>query len=180
VTAQVAAIVTLIVALAVVVVALLISSFRFPVLEAPAATSTIYRVRSCYFVLLLGVVAAVLWLTLPMTPYPASFNGKAPDIRVAVTGEMWSWTMTAEPASGGNGLILPAGKLIEFDVTSKDVNHDFAIYNSSGAVVAQVQAMPNYTNHLFYRFSAPGHYYVLCLEFCGVGHHAMNTEFAVK
>jgi cytochrome c oxidase subunit II len=40
--------------------------------------------------------------------------------------------------------------------------------------------MPDYTNRLFYTFNVPGHYYVLCLEYCGVAHHAMNTEFDVK
>jgi cytochrome c oxidase subunit 2 len=95
---------------------------------------------------------------------------------------MWSWTLTpvsaAVPANGN--LVLPAGKLVEFDVTSKDVNHNLAIYNSAGELVAQVQAMPDYTNRLFYRFDAPGHYYVLCLEYCGLAHHAMNTEFDVR
>src|SRR6516225_1370251 len=113
-TAQVAAIVTLIMTLAVVVVALLISSSRFPPLEGHAAASTIYRLRSFYFVLLVGVVVAGLWVTLGMTPYPITFGDQAPDVRVTVTGEMWSWTMTREPqaASGGTSLTLPMGKLV--------------------------------------------------------------------
>jgi cytochrome c oxidase subunit 2 len=69
---------------------------------------------------------------------------------------------------------------VEFEVSSKDVNHNFAIYNSAGELVAQVQSMPDYTNRLFHTFDAPGHYYVLCLEYCGVAHHAMNAEFDVK
>jgi cytochrome c oxidase subunit II len=99
-----------------------------------------------------------------------------------VIGEMWSWTLTPSSgaASAGGNLVLPAGKTVEFDVSSKDVNHNFAIYNAAGELIAQVQAMPDYTNRLLYTFNVPGHYYVLCLEYCGVAHHAMNSEFDVK
>jgi hypothetical protein len=31
-------------------------------------------------------------------------------------------------APAGGKLVLPIGKLVEFEVTSKDVNHNFAIY----------------------------------------------------
>jgi cytochrome c oxidase subunit II len=117
-----------------------------------------------------------------MTPYPSRFGEQKPDVTVKVVGEMWSFTLTPSPGgtpSDGN-LVLPVGKTVEFDVTSKDVNHNFAIYNSAGELIAQVQAMPDYTNRLFYTFKAAGHYYVLCLEYCGVAHHAMNIEFDVK
>ncbi len=40
--------------------------------------------------------------------------------------------------------------------------------------------MPDYTNRLFYTFTGPGHYYIICLEYCGVAHHVMNSEFEVK
>ncbi|HYB56759.1 MAG TPA: hypothetical protein VEK12_11345 [Alphaproteobacteria bacterium] len=181
-TACYAAIATLIVSLAIVALAFLVSSKRVPSAAAAAATSTVYRIRSVYFVLILGAVVISLAFTLPMTPYPSKFGEKKPDVTVKTIGEMWSWSLS--PSSGGasaNGsLILPVGKLVEFEVSSKDVNHNFAIYNSAGELIAQVQAMPNYTNRLFHTFNVPGHYYVLCLEFCGVAHHVMNTEFDVK
>jgi cytochrome c oxidase subunit II len=182
VTAQYAAVITLLASLAIIALAFFVSGKRFPSEASSAATSTVYRIRSVYFVIILGVAAILLAFTLPMTPYPNKFGGKKPDVTVKTIGEMWSWSLT--PSSGGasaNGnLILPVGKLVEFDVSSKDVNHNFAIYNSAGELIAQVQAMPDYTNRLFYTFNVPGHYYVLCLEYCGVAHHAMNTEFDVK
>jgi len=182
VTALYAAITTLFVSLAIVAVALLVSRSRFPSEASAAATSTVYRIRSVYFVIILGVAFISLAFTLPMTPYPNKYSGKKPDVTVKAIGEMWSWAMTpgSGAASAGDNLILPAGKLVEFEVSSKDVNHNFAIYNSAGELIAQVQAMPDYTNRLFYTFNVPGHYYVLCLEYCGVAHHAMNTEFDVK
>ncbi len=178
-----AAIVTLLASLAIIAIALLVSSKRFPAVSAAAATPTVYRIRSVYFVVILGVAILALAFTLPKTPYPDKYEGQKPDLTVKVVGEMWSWTLTPGPgvaASAKGNLVLPAGKLVEFEVSSKDVNHNFGVYNSAGELVAQVQAMPDYTNRLFHRFNVPGHYYVLCLEYCGVAHHAMNTEFDVK
>jgi cytochrome c oxidase subunit 2 len=181
-TAYYAAITTLLVSLVIVALALLVSSQRFPSEAASTAASAVYRIRSVYFIIILAVAIISLALTLPFAPYPGKFAGQKPDVVVNVLSEMWSWTLTpgSGGASAGGNLLLPAGKLVEFDVSAKDVNHNFGIYNEAGALIAQVQAMPDYINRLFYRFDAPGHYYVLCLEYCGVGHPAMNTEFSVQ
>jgi cytochrome c oxidase subunit II len=34
-------------------------------------------------------------------------------------------------------------------------------------------------NRLVYTFARPGRYRVLCLEYCGLAHHGMNSEFEV-
>ncbi len=181
-TALYAAIATLIASVAIAAIAFLVSSKRLPPEASSTATARVYRVRLVYFILITAAVILALAFTIPMTPYPFHFYKQKPDVVVTAISEMWSWTLTpgSAAASANGSLVLPAGKLVEFDVTSKDVNHNLAIYNSAGELVAQVQAMPDYTNRLFYRFEAPGHYYVLCLEYCGVGHHAMNTEFDVR
>ncbi len=181
-TAQHAAIATLLVSLVIIALALLVSGKRFPSISPSVATSTVYRVRSLYFVIILGTVIVSLAFTLPLTPYPKKVGERKPDVTIKAIGEMWSWTLTPGPgsASADGNVVLPVGKTVEFEVSSKDVNHNFGIYNSAGELIAQVQAMPDYTNRLFYTFNVPGHYYVLCLEYCGVAHHAMNAEFDVK
>jgi cytochrome c oxidase subunit 2 len=65
-------------------------------------------------------------------------------------------------------------------VTATDVNHGFGIYTPNGKVFAQVQAMPDYVNHLELIFLVPGHYTVRCLEYCGIAHAAMHGEFDVR
>jgi cytochrome c oxidase subunit 2 len=40
--------------------------------------------------------------------------------------------------------------------------------------------MPGYVNKLRVRFPAAGDYEVLCLEYCGVAHHAMRTVIRVR
>jgi cytochrome c oxidase subunit 2 len=43
----------------------------------------------------------------------------------------------------------------------------------------QTQAMPGYINKVAYVFDEPGQHRVLCMEFCGVGHHDMTDTFDV-
>jgi cytochrome c oxidase subunit 2 len=45
--------------------------------------------------------------------------------------------------------------------------------------VAQTQSMPGYTNVLRHTFDEPGTYKILCLEYCGLGHHEMSAEINV-
>ena len=68
---------------------------------------------------------------------------------------------------------------VEFQVTSADVNHGFAIYDEELRLVAQVQAMPGYLNRLRYSFPKAGKYVILCLEYCGRAHHMMKAELEV-
>ncbi|MBS1973654.1 MAG: cytochrome C oxidase subunit II, partial [Bacteroidetes bacterium] len=75
---------------------------------------------------------------------------------------------------------LPANKAIRFIVTSGDVNHDFAIYDNNGVLVAQTQAMPQYHNELQYVFPQKGDYEILCLEYCGLAHAIMLGKIHVQ
>jgi cytochrome c oxidase subunit 2 len=51
--------------------------------------------------------------------------------------------------------------------------------DASGRLLLQVQAMPGYVNQVQYTFDTPGTYHVICLEYCGVAHHAMAADFTV-
>lgn len=96
--------------------------------------------------------------------------GPAPMI-VNVSGGQWWWeTDTVE---------IPAGQEVEFRVTTEDVTHGMGIYTPDMTLVAQVQAMPGYTNKLVHTFETPGTYQILCMEFCGIAHHDMVNEFDV-
>lgn len=179
--ASYAPVIILVVSLLVAAVALFLNGRRLPAEAAAAVTPRIYRRRIVYFVIV-AVAALSLAFTLSVTPYPALFAQKRPDLVVKVTGQMWAWTLTpvtGSAADGGN-TVLPAGKLVEFEVTSKDIIHDFGIYDSAGKLIAQEAAVPNHTSRLFYSFIEPGRYYVLCLNYCGLAHHSMDTEFEVR
>jgi len=132
-----------------------------------------YRIRAVWF---WGLVIAGTWLsvvTLSNLPYAAT-HGRAdsrPAVAVNVTGHQWYWDMSRTT--------LPVGRTVEFRVTSADVNHGFAIYNSDEQVVAQTQAMPGYTNKLRHTFRKPGTYTVMCLEYCGLAHANMTKKIRV-
>ncbi len=122
---------------------------------------------------LAGVSIVVFFLTLrwlPFTPARAAKLG-APQVTVTVTGMQWGWMFSRRQ--------IPEGVPVEFAVTARDVNHGFAIYDSSGRLLTQVQAMPGYTNRLIYVFREPGTYTVRCLEYCGVGHDVMTASLTV-
>lgn len=144
----------------------------------PNGNAPVYRVRKYYAAVLVGVLLVSLVLTLPYAPYDA-YAGVEPAARVLVTGRMWSWELKPEGATSTAAVVLPAGKPIDFDVTGADVTHAFGVYNDEGHLIGQTQAMPGYHNHLRMAFDA-GRYHVLCVEYCGLVHHTMITEFTVR
>jgi cytochrome c oxidase subunit II len=172
--------------LAVVLITLWLIGRAAPEESTDSVVSRLYRVRGRYFVLLSVVLIAILALTLPMVPYRGAVSAE-PDYIVPVTGRIWSWQLGPVEdrngeslASGEPGIVLPLGATVEFYVTSADYNHGFGIYDDTGVIVAQTQAMPGYVNKLVHTFTKPGTYHVLCMEFCGIGHHAMITKFRVE
>lgn len=134
-----------------------------------------YRIRTYWFYLLLVASIVALALTLGRFPYQsarlAGYGPTAHPMVVRVTGQQWAWLM--QPAS------FPHGQVIQFEVTSKDVNHGFAIYDPNGVIIGQVQAMPGFTNVLVMQFEQPGSYTIRCLELCGQYHHLMVRGFEV-
>jgi cytochrome c oxidase subunit 2 len=134
-----------------------------------------YRIRNYWFYLLLVAAIVALATTLPRLPYEsarlAGYGPNANPLVVQVKGQQWAWLM--QPATFAHG------QVVEFRVTSSDVNHDFGIYNPDGQIVGQVQAMPGYTNVLVMRFDQPGSYQIRCLELCGQYHHLMVRGFEV-
>jgi cytochrome c oxidase subunit 2 len=157
-----------------------------PALPVEDVIPKLFKIRRNYFLILIIVLTAFLWLTLPYFPYPNA-NSIEPAYSISVTGKMWSWDIGPvkdkqgnSVAAEGGAIALPLGTTLEFQVTSADVNHGFGIYDAGGRLLAQTQAMPGYTNKLLHTFKQPGTYHVLCMEFCGLAHHAMASTISVK
>jgi cytochrome c oxidase subunit 2 len=146
-----------------------------------------YGVRKKLFVVVIVVLGLGIAMTLGKTPYPK--GNEVPDKVVFVVGKQFSFALSDTPITNDEEyeagtfaapVQVPSGGLIEFRVTSFDVNHSFAVYSPAHQLIAQTQAMPGYVNRLRVRFHNPGRYYVLCLELCGMGHHRMRGVFDVK
>ncbi len=146
------------------------------------------RMRKVFFFTLTGILTVFLGITLPRMPYPA--HGQLPDQVVHVVGKQFAFAISETPietdeqweevSSFAPPVKVSAGRLVEFRVTSFDVNHGFSLYAPNGQLLAQTQAMPGYVNRLRMRLSERGRYTVLCLEFCGSAHHRMRGVFFVE
>ncbi|HZM43816.1 MAG TPA: hypothetical protein VFC14_03225 [Burkholderiales bacterium] len=135
-----------------------------------AASAQGWRNGVFWLVILAGV--AISFGTLWDWPIAGHATAAAkPDTVIRATGHQWRWTLDKDT--------VKAGQLVEFEVTATDVNHGFAIYKDKSHVVAQAQAMPGYVNKLQVRFTEPGDYEVLCLEYCGLAHHGMRAVIKV-
>lgn len=181
-----AALLTLAGTILILLIAVLVARNTPPLQSAGEVAPKLYkmRLRVLYF---WGIPLLItLIITLSALPYPQLFKEK-PDIVIQVAGKMWSWEIKYEENNLEEGdksrsetMVIPVGKLVEFQVTSKDVNHGMGIYDSSGKLLTQIQAMPGYVNKLKYRFNEPGTYHIICMEFCGLYHHSMNSKFVVE
>jgi cytochrome c oxidase subunit II len=147
-----------------------------------------YQLRRIFFVVLSVTLLALLALTLPKTPYGAEALER-PEQVVHVVGKQFSFALSNTPITNdkeweegtyATPVRIPVSSLVEFRVTSFDVNHGFSLYSPSNHLVAQTQAMPGYINRLRLKLDEPGRYTVLCLEMCGMGHHRMRGVFDVK
>lgn len=134
-----------------------------------AHTSSVLRRR--LFAALLIIFVGGSYATLRDFPIPPQHTPLGVHQVVDVVGLQWSWQI--------NPQTVRAGSPVEFRVTSKDVNHGFAIYAQDGRIVTQTQAMPGFTNKVVHTFTQPGTYRVMCLEYCGIGHAPMTAELKV-
>jgi cytochrome c oxidase subunit II len=130
-----------------------------------------YRIRSIYFTVLFLILVIAMGFTIRSLPYdrPVLANGEPTPVKVDAVQFGWMIDKTS----------FKVGETVEFQVTSQDVNHGFGIYDESMKSVAQTQAMPGYTNKVYYTFTKPGIYKILCLEYCGLAHHFMVSEIEV-
>lgn len=132
-----------------------------------------YRVRAVLFWLLVCTLGPVMVYTLFDLPYSAGYAAAgtgAPQVLEAV-GHQWRWDLSRDHVT--------RGQLVEFRVTSADVNHGFGIYDADMHLVAQTQAMPGYTNVIRHTFDVAGTYRIMCLEYCGIAHHDMIAAIKV-
>ncbi len=125
---------------------------------------------------LIALVFAALLLGERLLAAPAQQS-----IRIQAVARQWQWEFRY-PDNGGTGrtlaasptLFIPAGQVVEFEVTSEDVIHSFWIPRLGG----KIDAIPGHTNIVRLRADQPGYYGGVCAEFCGNGHAVMR--FAVQ
>ncbi|CAG0956598.1 cytochrome c oxidase subunit II [Methylophilaceae bacterium] len=137
----------------------------------PDAGKSSARWRSRIFWTLAVLFVPVIAYSFTYLPYVPANDAGNDAILVEATGYQWRWELSRET--------IPVNRVIEFRVTSADVNHGFGIYDDKLRLHTQTQAMPGVTNRLRHTFNVPGTYKILCMEYCGMVHHNMMTEIQV-
>lgn len=103
--------------------------------------------------------------------------GDGQPVIVNVTGQQWVWTFDYPQHDGivTNILYLPVDKPVYFNVTSKDVIHNFWLVelgvkiDANPGAITQTGVTPNKT----------GVFNLRCAELCGMHHAYMETEIRV-
>jgi cytochrome c oxidase subunit 2 len=106
------------------------------------------------------------------------------DLHVDVTAFQWGWRFSVREDPAQKDVIgtsdnppelrVPAGKTIQFTVTSRDVIHSFWIPTER----FKRDAFPGKTSRFDLVFDEPGVYRGHCAEFCGLEHADM--DFAIR
>ena len=139
--------------------------------DATSVNHKAYAIRRWWFIVLIVIGITVAYISLKPFPIGDQQAQSSTAQIIDAVGRQWSWELSRHQ--------VQAGTPVQFNLTSIDVNHGFAIYGPNDRIVTQAQAMPGFTNRLLYTFMEPGTYRVMCLEYCGLAHHAMVAEFEV-
>lgn len=137
--------------------------------EASEVQNSAGKIRTALFWIAVVAGVPITMMTLVDLPYAAQSDATAQIVRAE--GSQFYWDISP--------VKIVAGQPVEFHVTAADATHGFAVFDESMTLLTQTQAMPEYTNILKYTFAKAGTYKVLCLEYCGSGHHEMSAEITV-
>jgi cytochrome c oxidase subunit 2 len=129
------------------------------------------RRETTWLVIMVVVLFALLMGTIFYVPYGDTAGARGQFVRV--TGVQYAWAVdVAQP--------IVVDRPVTFVARSRDVAHGFGVYNPKGTLIFQAQVVADHVQKIVHTFTEPGTYEVLCLEYCGAGHHEMVSEFEVK
>lgn len=122
-----------------------------------------------WFVVAVVLLTALLFATIFFTPYGKGAGESGAQV-VNVKGVQFAWLVSGR---------VRAGRPVQFNLTSGDVNHNLGVYTERWKLLFQIQVVPGKTQKYLYTFEKPGTYRLVCLEFCGLDHHLMSSQLRV-
>ncbi len=107
---------------------------------------------------------------------PVTLNG-VPVVRppagsdVYLLGRRYQWYPILE---------LKKGQTYRVHLSSGDVQHGFSLQSADKPLNMNFQALPEYDYVITLTPSESGDFYIVCNEYCGLGHHLMTGKIIVK
>ncbi|WP_250157130.1 cytochrome c oxidase subunit II [Tianweitania aestuarii] len=118
------------------------------------------------------VLVALVAVSLALGERLLVYANEAP-LRIEAVARQWQWEFRYGDDTNIatlDKLHIPAGRPVDFAVTSDDVIHSFWIPRLGG----KMDAIPGHTNTIRLMADKPGTYGGVCAEFCGEGHAIMR------
>jgi cytochrome c oxidase subunit 2 len=99
-----------------------------------------------------------------------------PGLRKVGDNEYEAYVIAHYPWFQPSTITIPAGAKVTFFSTSPDVVHGFFITNTD----VNMLVVPGWVSSATHVFRTPGHYLLLCNEYCGRAHHYMYGAIEVR
>ena len=114
-----------------------------------------------------------------------NFPTESDVIKVQVLAQQWAWNFryagqdgefnTADDVVQLNNLVIPVGRKVMVQMTSKDVIHAFYLPNAH----IKADAIPGRFAKLWFDTNKAGIYEIACAEMCGNHHYLMKAQMTV-
>lgn len=143
-----------------------------PVQESPGATAIVVAAAIVTAVVVLALLLASLGTVDALRP------AGPPAVTVQVVGHRWWWEARypGHDVVTANEIHLPAGAVVELELTTPDVIHSFWVPSLHG----KIDLVPGRVNTLRLETPGPGIHRGQCAEFCGIQHARMGLLVVVE
>jgi cytochrome c oxidase subunit 2 len=129
-----------------------------------------------YFLVAMVLLGNLVTLSplIPSTNY-GFWTQSAPVMTITIQVEDYHFIMPEQP------IVIPLGQVVEFVVVSHDVTYGFGVFRKDGAMVFQMQVVPEpYQNTLKWVFDQSGFYDVRSTEYSGPKNPFMFVANAIE
>jgi cytochrome c oxidase subunit 2 len=168
--------------ISVAVFALVMTVLAIAVLRrSPRPASEVIMTRWVVVASATTVVVLFVWLVASVSVGKATASPQLSGaVTINITGRQWWWqleyvdSLPSNRFRTANEMLIPAGRPVVVNVTSRDVIHSFWVPNLHG----KRDLVPGYVTSLWFQADREGSYRGQCAEFCGLQH--ANMAIAVR
>ncbi len=131
-------------------------------------------------ILIISALATLLGPILAGSPPPQFTTNADTEQTIYVTAYQFGYSFSFNGINYTSDITLKQNVYYTFALETSDTTHGFGIYTPEGVFLLQAQIVPNYTTNLAFTFEETGVYEIRCMEYCGLGHHAMVQQILVE